>query len=144
MRTLTRSIAFATVLAFGAACSDDSNSPNAQHVGSYPLVSVSGDPVPSVLFTSGTYTLEVVSGTLTLNSNNTYNESLVYRETDNGTSTTSPPVNCPGTYTINGNTITLNATETVDCDAGPYTATFSGGNTVTVDYGEGFIALYRR
>lgn len=143
MHTLTRSIALATVLAFGAACSDD-NSPNTAHVGAYPLVSVSGDPVPSVVFAAGTYTLEVLSGTLTLNSNNTYNEVLVYRETDNGVSTTSPPVSCPGTYRISGSTITLTATETADCDSGPYTAQFSGGNTVTVDYGEGIVAVYRR
>ena len=142
MRTLTRSIAFATLLAFGAACSDDSNAPNSEHVGTYTLQSVLGDPVPSLLDSGPDYTFEVISETLTLNSNGTWAQAGLYRVNDAG-SVVDIPLSCRGTYQRNGSNLTLSGVVRANCDAGPFAATFTGGNTITVEPGD-FDAIYRK
>ncbi len=143
MRTLSRSLAFAAVFAFGAACSDDSNSPDNNHLGTYVLQSMVGDPVPSVVLVIDDYRLEAVSGTLSLTSNGTWQENTTWRETEGGTTFPQYSTTCSGSFTRNGGTVTFTGVENEDCDAGPFAATFSGGNTITVDP-SGLMAVYRK
>ena len=144
MRTLARSLAFAAVLAFGTACGDnDSNAPDTSHLGTYTLQSMVGDPVPSVVFELGDFKVEAVSGTLTLNSNGTWSESTTWRDTEGGTTGPNYTTTCTGSFQRNGGTMTFTGVETEDCEAGPFAATFTGGNTITVDP-SGLNAVYRK
>lgn len=145
MLKLTRALALATMLALASACGgDDSNAPKSDHLGTYPLQSINGDPVPSVVYSDATTRVEITQGSLTIHANGTYTETLTYLETENDVPSPPETYNCTGTARREGNTITLVETTAPGCAGDTYTATYSGGNILTVNYGPGFVAIYRR
>lgn len=129
-------------LALVVGCSD-SNAPRRTITGTYPLININGDPLPSLVYQETNYTLEVTDGTISLGSNGTFTDSYTIRENDNGT-VSSYTIPCSGTWSRSGNNLTLQETTTADC--GDYaTATWDGSNTLTVDWESlGVPAVHRR
>lgn len=116
---LSRWFAF-TVLLFVAisttACDDDENGLTGPEglAGTWVLVSANGESLPVVLLEEegeeGTFTLSILSGSITLASSGTnggtYDVSLILESTFNGASEQSDEGGT-GPYTVSGNTITL-------------------------------------
>lgn len=144
MQHFARSLAVLALVFSAAACGDDDGPTGAPAniTGTYPLRSVNGDDVPTTILEVPGYKFEILSGSLVLNSNNTFTEQATFRETENGT-VTETPLTCSGTYTRNGNGITLNETAAGDDCGGTFTGTISG-TTVTVSYDAQFQAVYRK
>jgi hypothetical protein len=146
IQNLTRTtVALAVALLFSvAACSDDSDPGAPSNItGTYPLRSVNGDEIPAILIDLGTaYKLELLSGNLIINAGSTFSETLTYRETEDGAATTET-FTCTGTYTRNGNSISLVEAESGDDCGGTFTGTISGG-TITVAYDAELQAVYRK
>jgi hypothetical protein len=126
------------VLAVAIACGSDSpTQPTTTSIaGTWSLTSVNAIALPFVINQSGADKVELVGDVLTATATGTYTETLSYRETLNGvvTTTTEPD---DGTYTINGNAITLNSSAN-----GSITGALSGNTFTLVD--QGFVFLYTR
>lgn len=122
---------------------DDGTGPGSDIVGTYTLRSVNGQSLPAVEFEDEFVREEIVSSTLTMNAGNSFTVSLTFRETDKetGETTTFPPIEESGTYTLNGSQLTFSSSgDTTN-------ATFTGGNTITIsdtDAGETFTWVYRK
>lgn len=126
------------VLAVAVACGSDSpTQPTTTSIaGTWSLTSVNAVGLPFVINQSGNDKLELVGDVVTATATGTYTETFSYRETLNGVVTTSSqPDN--GTYTINGNAITLNSSTT-----GPITGALSGNTFTVVD--QGFVFLFTK
>jgi hypothetical protein len=130
MRYRSTFFALGAALLVASACSD-SNSPNQSHVGEYTLDNVNGDKVPATVFELDIYRLDVDQGTLTLNANNTFTNTLEVSEYEDDVLTQQESVVCTGSYKRSGNTLTLTAPDVGDC-GGTITATLSG-NTLSVE-----------
>ncbi|HEX2781358.1 MAG TPA: hypothetical protein VHM30_17785 [Gemmatimonadaceae bacterium] len=110
----------------------DSSSPKSI-AGSYPLVSVDGHSVPTIAIQETGYTLEVLSGNVTINANGTFADTYTIRETLNATTFPPATIACNGTWTRSGNDLILEETATNVC--GDYgSATWDGNNTITIDW----------
>src|SRR5687767_4985621 len=92
-------VAMMSVLALPA-CSDSSGpGGNGDVAGTYTLRTVNGSNVPfTILQVGSTYRLEILSGSVVINSNGTYTETASLRET-NGTVVTTEQQNSNGTWT---------------------------------------------
>jgi len=136
MQRSVRLAATLALVALGVACSD-STSPRS-FVGVYSLVQVNGTTPPLVVFDNGFDREEVLGGTIMLNSDATFSDETVYRDTDlrTGAFQTFSDV-VVGTYTTSGNTVTL----TPNGDT-PYSLSLSG-NTLTQTAGN-FTFQYNR
>ena len=132
-------VAAATFLIAGCG---DSNAPDTSHVGRYELVSIDGDPVPVAVVDVPGYTLEVTGGSLTLNANNSFVESVTAIETTDGVPSPLDAIACTGHYTRHGSTLSMTTPETDSCAAQTVTGTLSG-STLTVDY-DGTTVVYSR
>jgi hypothetical protein len=132
-------------VAVASACSD-STGPSSEVKGTYTLISVNGVLLPVVFFADQFFTLRVTSGTLTMNSNNTFSTSVTYQQTPAGggqTSTTTEA--CTGTYTMNGNTIGFTeAGSTNTSCGGAYNGTWDGANTLTIDVDLGVQVVFQK
>jgi hypothetical protein len=130
-------LALASLAVIG--CGGDSTGPNAQVAGTWNLQTVNGSPLPyTVAFLAGppVYKLELISDTFVTAANGTYTEAFTSRETDGSTVTTSTE-NDTGTWSQNGSSLTVTAS-----DGTVNTATISG-NTITLNQ-QGLVAVYRR
>ncbi|HWE43779.1 MAG TPA: hypothetical protein VG432_14835 [Gemmatimonadaceae bacterium] len=142
MRSSATVVALAATLLAVAGCGGDSNAPDTSHVGLYDMVSIDGDPLPATVIDMPGYNLQVTQGSLSLNANNTFVESLTSVETIDGTQGPVEAISCPGSYARSGNTITLTTPETDICASQRVIGTLSG-STLTVDY-EGTTIVFRR
>ena len=138
-------ISLAAVFAL-AACLNDATDPGhgaGAAAGTYALISLNGQSLPATYQLSTGVTVEVKSGMFTLNSeNNRYAFSSHWEETDGG-QTTSHSENCTGTWRRNGNSFFITETRTVNC-GGTYTATWDGGDRLTVSFAGSLVLGFAR
>ena len=127
-----------------AACggSDKSTGPGGTLEGTYALKTINGRALPAVVFQIPDDKVEITSGSVTMNANNSFSETVTLRETITGSPVEETPITCPGTYTRSGSAITFSEPETEDC-GGTYTGTWSSGNTLTVNFG-GVTGVFRK
>jgi hypothetical protein len=134
MRTTLLALALGTLIACGGG---DSSTGASSHVGSYSLLSIDGDPVPSTILQAPKYLLEVINGSGSLNGDNTYSLSFTVRENDDG-SITQVTVPSAGTYTRSGNAFTFH-----DVEGGVATGVFAN-NRMTVTDEDGVVYVYQK
>src|SRR3954468_6501509 len=91
MRITTRSITTAAAALLLAACTDNSIGVTDAVSGSYSLTSISGFPLPFALAD----TLSISGGSITLNTDGTFSESLDFVLVNAG-QTTTPNITCSG------------------------------------------------
>ena len=117
-------------------CGSDSTGPGANIVGTWDLQTVNGSPLPYLVdFNQTTNTrTEVVSDQYVVHQGGTYDETFTTRTTV-GTQVTDDPVADAGTWTVNGNSVTLTAS-----DGSPLNGTVNG-NHITANIG-GFTLVY--
>src|SRR5690242_646649 len=102
-----RSIALVVAtLAMGACGGDKATGPGGTLAGNYTLRTVNGGGLPVVIAQLGSDKLEVTSGSVTMNENNTFTGVTAFRETIDGDVDTFTAT-CPGTYTRSGSSITF-------------------------------------
>jgi hypothetical protein len=103
----TRYGAAALMLAVAASLSgcNDSNIPRGV-AGYYILKTVNGEPVPTTVTESGSYKLEILSGSFTIDATGTYSSAGLYRETEGGESQQFYAYS-GGTWERSGTTITF-------------------------------------
>lgn len=126
------------ILAIAVACGSDSPTQptNASIAGTWSLTSVNGSGLPFVMSQTANDKVELVGDVVTATPTGTYTEVFSFRETLNGVvTTTSEPDN--GTYTINGNAITLNSSTN-----GSITGALSGNTFTLID--QGFVFLFTK
>ncbi|HET9777185.1 MAG TPA: lipocalin family protein [Gemmatimonadaceae bacterium] len=104
--------------------------------GTYNLQTVNGKAPPAVLVEDGSYKLEVLSGTYTLNADNSYSATASFRETENGVVTPSSESET-GSYSVHGSAVTF-----TDSDGFQLDATISG-STMTI-VADGLTVRYSR
>lgn len=135
MRRLIALTAFATLLSV-AACGDSPTEASTSVVGTWHLQTINGTPPPFTLFEDTGYRLEVMGGVLAMNSNGTYANTYTYRETENGTATTTQETDI-GTWIQSGSTILLEDDEGFQAQA-----TVSGNQLTFIE--SGFTVRYAR
>ena len=147
-------IAFAVVAT--SACGKDDKSPTGNNnptVGTYQLDKIDGAELPAILFegdvdvdgTIVTLKIEVTAGSLTLAANGTFNGSMALRLSVPGAPPETESVPVSGTYSVNGNSITLTSSDPEDPQE---TGTISNGQIqVDIDLletGEEFSLSYKK
>ena len=90
--------------------------------GTYTLQTVNGNALPAVLLEDAGYKLEVLSGSYTLNGDNSYSATASFRETENAVVTPSTESES-GTYVVRGSSVTF-----TDSDGFQTGGTISGTN----------------
>jgi lipocalin-like protein len=126
------------VLAIAVACGSDSPTQptNASIAGTWSLTSVNGAGLPFVVSQTAGDKVELVGDVVTATATGTYTERFTFRETLNGVvTTTDQPDN--GTYTINGNAITLHSSTN-----GSITGALNGNTFTLID--QGFVFLFTK
>ena len=121
-------------------CGGDSTGPAASAVGSWNLLSVNGDVVPSIVdaIPSQSYTLEIVSDLYVLHGDGTYNEFFTTRTTLGQQITTTDDTDA-GTWTQQGSQVSITPTA-----GGTLAATMnSAGNRIAANV-QGFILIFGR
>jgi len=109
----------------------DSIGPNSV-TGTYTLQSVNGAGLPAAILEDASYKLEVLSGSYTLSSNNTYSATASFKETDNGVVTPTTQFET-GTYTLHGSSVTFTDSDDFQTDgtiSGSDLTISAGGLTV--------------
>jgi hypothetical protein len=134
------------VLLLGAC--DSSTSVNGDASGTYTLQSISGNPLPYTVGTSATTTLTFKSGTLTINTDQSFSETTNFDETDNSSGSpvvTSGTSTCNGTYSQRGTSFTFSESASADPSCGfTYGGSWNGTSSFTVNYAPGAAALYTK
>ena len=122
-----------------AACSDSSG-PDATIHGTYTLRTVNGQTLPATIFQDASGRFDITGGTLTLNSNGTFTDVVMFRIVS-GTTTITDQASGTGTFAEAGNTVTFTTT-----DGETYTMTRSGGTLTQVVSEEGltFTIVYQK
>jgi hypothetical protein len=110
----------------------------------YSLRTVNGSTLPVTVFQSGTYSLRITAGSITINSGTTFSSSVSYTETEAGQTSNTTSV-CTGTYTVNGNSVFFSEafSNNDDC-GGDYTGSWNGSNDLTVAFDASLQAVFRR
>jgi hypothetical protein len=132
------------VLLLGACGGDAFTGVNGDASGTYTLQSISGTNLPVTVSTGPTSTVTFKSGTLTINTDNIFSETLDYDQTISGTlsSTTST---CVGTYSQRGNSFTFSEATSSDPTCGfTYGGSWNGSNAFTVNFGLGATGYYTK
>ena len=135
-------IALATAALVATGCGGDSNAPDTSHVGTYALESVDGARLPITIFDDSTMKVTLTQGSLALNANNSFLETVRLELITGGQAAPPETISCGGTYRRSGSTVTLTATQTADCDASTATATLSGPVLTVTD--QGTLLVFRR
>jgi hypothetical protein len=105
---------------------------NGDASGTYTLAAVNGSPLPFNLDATATDTLTLTSGTIVINADGTFVETLSADVTQAGVKTTETNV-CPGNYVQSGNTFTFSESLTTGGNCGAqYGARWDGANTVSL------------
>src|SRR2546423_4398749 len=136
-------LALLGVLLLGAC--DSSTGVNGDASGTYTLQSISGNPLPYTVGTSATTTLTFNSGTLTVNRDATFSETMNFDQTDNSSGSpvvTSGTSTCLGTYSQRGNGFTFSEAASGDPSCGfTYGGSLNGSKTINVNYSPGTAPL---
>jgi hypothetical protein len=125
-------------LAAAIACgSDSSTQPTTTSIaGTWNLTSVNGVALPFTISQTANDKVELTGDVITATATGTYTELFQFRETLNGTVTTSSePDN--GTYTLNGTALTLNSATSQSI-----TGAVSGNTFTLID--QGFVFLFTK
>jgi hypothetical protein len=130
------------LLAFAAACSNDSTSPgNGSVAGNYPLRTANGLAIPAIASQDATGTYEVLHGRIVLNSDFSFVDSLTARFTPTGGAPQASVDVRQGTYVQTGNNITLSFINAGSLST--YYVTWIGPNTLV--YAEpGLSLIYQK
>jgi hypothetical protein len=133
-------------LAFAAACGDDDpTGPVGSVPGTYELISVNGDTPPTTLLQTPELKWEILGGDLSFATNGRYTATHDFRDTVAGEEPFEYTDICVGSWTRNGNSVTIHeepGDEESDC-GGTFTASFTNGNTLTLS-GNGATVIYRK
>ena len=143
MRRTTRVLLAIAAVIFVAACSESSGP--ASMTGTYALVridGINGNGLPVTIFKDETSEFRVTSGSVTLNSNNTFSVSASGVAIQSG-QTTNISETCNGTYTVSGNGVMLTGAPSTDC-AGEITGMWDGANTLTINAEATVQGVFRR
>ncbi|MFL5576260.1 MAG: hypothetical protein ACJ79S_09890 [Gemmatimonadaceae bacterium] len=127
---LRRSLAALLAAVALTACGDGSTGPHGTIEGTYTLTTVNGKAPPYMYYQDDFETDELMAGTLTIHSGNTFSDVITTRYTVSGSVTTSS-VTCTGTFTRTGDSITFEEATTNDC-GGTFVGTWNRGNSMTV------------
>jgi hypothetical protein len=127
MARALRNLAAAFTLATAAiACGgDDSTGPSTSIAGTYTLRTVNGGNLPYTLIQIGQDKLEIIAGAISLNADNTFSDRITIRTTEGGIPDEEEFI-AVGTYTVNGNTVTL-----TESGSGDRYSLAHSGNTLT-------------
>jgi hypothetical protein len=125
------------LLASAVACgSDSSTGPSAESVsGTYNLSTVNTSPLPFILQASNPK-VELLSDQIVVSTAGTFTDNFNFRFTDLAGQVTTEAGADPGTWTLNGSTISFRYTS----DGGVSTGTVNGNNITIV--GGGFTQVY--
>ena len=140
-RTALRATAALTIAFGAAACGDDPNESRTQrfNIVSIGLGGTTDNTAPFLIAEGtdpilGTYKFEIASGYIELLDNNRYRAFMDFNATLGGQPFPFDETPEEGTYMVSGNSYTFDPAETPsdpDDDTTPFTATLSGGNTLT-------------
>jgi hypothetical protein len=130
MRGLLPTVLIA-LLSLLAAC-DDGLGPDSSEVGSYELVSVNGNALPTAFFS-----VEVVSASVTLDADGSYRTRSTVRGKDSLGATVTQTESETGTYTRTGNVVRLTSAQ------GHVTVGTYNGRTITIEE-QSVVMVYRR
>lgn len=131
MRSHVKAIFAVLGIVLVAACNEPTVV-NGDASGTYALTAVNGSPLPFTLDATATDTLVLTSGSITINADGTFVETLSADETIAGVKTTQTNV-CPGNYVQRGNAFTFSESLTSDQSCGArYGAKWDGANTVSL------------
>jgi len=128
----------AALLLVGAACGGDTAAGpgEASITGSYTLRTINGQNLPYTTLSAGVNSAEVLSSSLSLNSDGTFREERSVRRTHAGVSVTEAEMKF-GTYTSTGSGVTFRATTGAEVSG-----TRGGGSITFVE--DGFAFVYAR
>lgn len=128
---------------FVAACSSsDSTGPRDSIEGTYTLKTVNGSTLPITITDAGS-TFRVNSGSLTINTGNTFSD-VTNISVQSGGQTVTVNSTCTGTFTQNGNSVAFDEATSNDPNCG---GTFTGswsGNTMTVAFDANLIGVFQK
>lgn len=105
------------LLQLTAACGGGDDAPNAPEniAGTYTMRTVNGNPPPATLVEfadeTGSYKLEILSGSITLEQGGTFRESHTFRETIDGVVQPTEDEAESGTWVRDGNAVTLRSAD---------------------------------
>jgi hypothetical protein len=136
MRSHVKAIFAVACMVLVAAC-NESTPPNGDASGTYELTAINGAPLPFTLDATATDTLVVTSGSVVVNANGTFVETLSADQITGSVSTTRTNV-CSGNYVQRGNSFTFQETFTNDPNSGcggTYPVKWDGANTMSVILG---------
>ena len=134
MRRLFPVLALAMAVACGG---DKSTNPNSDSIeGTYSLRTVNGSPLPFT-FQSGTTSVTLTSDVITVAGNGSWTESIGYRQTANGQTTTGTDTD-GGSWVRAGSSVTLNSS----FGTGGYAGTYGNGSLTFSD--AGFVEVFSR
>ena len=139
-------LAMLGVLLVSACGGDASTGVNGDASGTYTLQSISGNPLPFTVSSGATFTLTFKSGSLTINTANTFSETLSFDETNTVSgAVTSMTSTCLGTYTQRGTSFNFSEASSADPNCGfTYSGSWNGSNAFTVNYVPGAAAYYTK
>ena len=122
----------AVVALLGCGGGDDKTTAPKTLPGNYPLVTVSGNPLPAVYYQEPGYKEELTAGNIALNANGTFSNSYTVKFTE-GTSSTTVTLACNGAWSQSGNNLAFTENATGDCgDVG--SGSWDGNNSVTINW----------
>jgi hypothetical protein len=114
-----------------AAC-NDATVVNGDASGSYALTAINGSPLPFTVAANATDSAVVTSGSVVINADGSFVETLSADVTTGGVTTTNTSV-CPGNYVQRGNAFTFSESVTADPNCGAqYGVRWDGANTVSL------------
>lgn len=121
----------AGTLVFTTACGDSSGPGQGSIHGAYTLVSFNGSALPASYVQEGV-TVRFNSGSLTLNSGNTFSTVSDLTVLVPGQQPFQTGGRCSGTFTQNGMSVLFRTTATSDCEASTDTGSWDGADTITL------------
>jgi hypothetical protein len=137
VRKFILAVIAATTLACGG--SDKSTGPNGAVAGTYTLRTINNQSLPVIIDQSGSDKLEIIGGTVRLNSDMSFTDATTYRLTLNG-QVSEDTDTAFGTYVVSGNNITFNVTSPV---TDSYSMAWNGSNQLT-QVETGITLIYQR
>ena len=144
MQKLARLVMMLSVAVAVACGDDDPAGPQGSIPGTYELISVNGDTPPTTLIETAGFRWEILGGDRSFATNGRYTATHDFRDTYTGEAPFEYTDICVGSWTRNGNSLTIHeeTDEESDC-GGTFTASFTNGNTLTIS-GNGATVIYRK
>jgi hypothetical protein len=131
MRSLSKTVMAMLAVVLVTAC-NDATAVNGDASGTYNLSFFNGSPLPVTLVANATDTVVLKSGSVVINADGTFTETLSADQTTGGVTTTQTNV-CPGVYSQNGNSFTFAEQPNTDGTCGgSYGVSWDGTNTLSL------------